>query len=87
MATVFLGANDSVDSVRCPTQHVPLEEYSQNMRDIIQYLMVGGWLRLNSTNIYYSTIAQILNMHNRCTQINLKQGLAVTYVTNEEDKK
>ncbi|XP_052805889.1 isoamyl acetate-hydrolyzing esterase 1 homolog isoform X2 [Mya arenaria] len=42
MVTVFLGANDSVDSVRCPKQHVPLEEFSQNMRDILQYLLDIG---------------------------------------------
>ncbi|KAH3703207.1 isoamyl acetate-hydrolyzing esterase 1 homolog [Dreissena polymorpha] len=45
MVTIFLGANDSVDSLICPKQHVPLEEYTQNMKDMIQYLMDIGMER------------------------------------------
>ncbi|KAL4229114.1 isoamyl acetate-hydrolyzing esterase [Mactra antiquata] len=42
MVTIFLGANDSVDSVLCPNQHVPLNEFKKNMIDMVQYLMDIG---------------------------------------------
>lgn len=42
MVTIFLGANDSVDSVLCPKQHVPLEEFKQNLKDMIEYLQNIG---------------------------------------------
>jgi lysophospholipase L1-like esterase len=42
LVTIFLGANDSVDSTLCSKQHVPLEEFKQNMKDMIQYLKVSN---------------------------------------------
>ena len=38
--TIFLGANDSVDSKLCPAQHVPLEEFRNNIKDMVEYLQV-----------------------------------------------
>ena len=40
LVTIFLGANDSVDSVICKKQHVPLDEYKQNLKDMVEYLQV-----------------------------------------------
>ena len=37
--TIFLGANDSNDE-RNVKQHVPLTEYTNNMRTIVEYAMV-----------------------------------------------
>lgn len=45
MITIFLGTNDSVDSTICHKQHVPLEEFKQNMTDMIQYLQDIGIAR------------------------------------------
>ena len=38
--TIFLGANDSVDSELCAGQHVPLKEFRQNIADMVEYLQV-----------------------------------------------
>lgn len=38
LVTILLGANDSVDSVKCTKQHVPLEEFKQNLLDMVGYL-------------------------------------------------
>ena len=40
LVTIFLGANDSVDSEICKKQHVPLEEYKRNLLDMVEYLQV-----------------------------------------------
>ncbi|KAL3837171.1 hypothetical protein ACJMK2_022547 [Sinanodonta woodiana] len=40
--TIFLGANDSVDKSLNPMQHVPLEEYKQNLIDMVDYLQSIG---------------------------------------------
>ena len=39
--TIFLGANDSNVKELNPVQHVPLEEYKQNLVDMVEYLMVS----------------------------------------------
>jgi len=39
--TIFLGANDSNDE-RNVKQHVPLQEYTNNMRSIVEYVMSIG---------------------------------------------
>ncbi|EDL34022.1 RIKEN cDNA 4833421E05, isoform CRA_d [Mus musculus] len=36
--TIFFGANDSSLKDENPKQHVPLDEYSANLRDMVQYL-------------------------------------------------
>ncbi|XP_063771510.1 isoamyl acetate-hydrolyzing esterase 1 homolog [Pseudophryne corroboree] len=36
--TIFFGANDSSLKEENPQQHVPLEEYAENLRSMIQYL-------------------------------------------------
>lgn len=36
--TIFFGANDSSIKEENPQQHVPLEEYAENLRSMIQYL-------------------------------------------------
>lgn len=40
--TIFLGANDSVDSEICPKQHVPVPEFKQNLTDMVTYLLNIG---------------------------------------------
>lgn len=45
MVTIFLGANDSVDCALCPKQHVPLEEFKQNLKDLVKYLQEIGIAR------------------------------------------
>lgn len=40
--TVFLGANDSTEPDLNPRQHVPLEEYKENLKDIINFAMSQG---------------------------------------------
>lgn len=40
MVTILLGANDSVDATLCPKQHVPLEEFKENLKEIVQYFLV-----------------------------------------------
>lgn len=42
LVTILLGANDSVDSVICKKQHVPLVEYKQNLLDMVEYLQSVG---------------------------------------------
>ena len=38
--TIFLGANDSNNQLN-PKQTVPIDEYKQNMIDMVTYLLVG----------------------------------------------
>ena len=38
--TIFLGANDSNKLELNPRQHVPVEEYKQNLIDMVNYLNV-----------------------------------------------
>ncbi|XP_021058066.1 isoamyl acetate-hydrolyzing esterase 1 homolog isoform X1 [Mus pahari] len=38
VVTIFFGANDSSLKDENPKQHVPLDEYSVNLRDMVQYL-------------------------------------------------
>lgn len=40
LVTILLGANDSVDATLCPKQHVPLQEYKKNMKEMIQHFLV-----------------------------------------------
>ncbi|XP_041495335.1 isoamyl acetate-hydrolyzing esterase 1 homolog isoform X1 [Microtus oregoni] len=40
--TVFFGANDSSLQGENPKQHVPLDEYRANLRDMVQYLTSAG---------------------------------------------
>ncbi|XP_064598324.1 isoamyl acetate-hydrolyzing esterase 1 homolog [Liolophura sinensis] len=40
--TIFLGANDSNDSIINLRQHVPLEEFKQNLVEIVEYLQSIG---------------------------------------------
>ncbi|CAO2604928.1 Isoamyl acetate-hydrolyzing esterase 1 homolog [Lemmus lemmus] len=40
--TIFFGANDSSLKGENPKQHVPLEEYGANLRDMVQYLTSVG---------------------------------------------
>ncbi|KAF5903400.1 isoamyl acetate-hydrolyzing esterase 1, partial [Clarias magur] len=40
--TVFFGANDSSLEDKNPQQHVPCEEYSENLKDIVKYLASAG---------------------------------------------
>ncbi|XP_053489485.1 isoamyl acetate-hydrolyzing esterase 1 homolog isoform X2 [Ictalurus furcatus] len=40
--TVFFGANDSALEDKNPQQHVPREEYSENLKDIVKYLASAG---------------------------------------------
>ncbi|XP_077147527.1 isoamyl acetate-hydrolyzing esterase 1 homolog isoform X1 [Ranitomeya variabilis] len=40
--TIFFGANDGSVKEENPQQHVPLEEYTENLRSMIQYLMSVG---------------------------------------------
>lgn len=40
--TVFFGANDCSLEDKNPQQHVPLQEYSQNLKDISQFLTSAG---------------------------------------------
>ncbi|TRY85963.1 hypothetical protein DNTS_015372 [Danionella cerebrum] len=40
--TVFFGANDCALEEKNPTQHVPLEEFSENLKDIVSYLRSAG---------------------------------------------
>lgn len=45
LVTLFLGANDSVLSDLGKAQHVPLEEFQQNMSDMVVYLQVKCTLK------------------------------------------
>ncbi len=47
--TIFLGANDSNKLELNPRQHVPVEEYKQNLVDMVNYLNV--WLHSHSTHL------------------------------------
>ncbi|XP_062862953.1 isoamyl acetate-hydrolyzing esterase 1 homolog isoform X2 [Trichomycterus rosablanca] len=40
--TVFFGANDSSLQDKNPQQHIPCEEYSENLKDIVKYLASSG---------------------------------------------
>ncbi|XP_063040210.1 isoamyl acetate-hydrolyzing esterase 1 homolog [Engraulis encrasicolus] len=40
--TVFFGANDCALEDQNPQQHIPLQEYSENMKEIAQYLVSAG---------------------------------------------
>ena len=56
LVTILLGANDSVDATLCPKQHVPLQEFKDNMKEIVQYFLV--WL-LISMNIYIRPLSSV----------------------------
>ncbi|XP_071103083.1 isoamyl acetate-hydrolyzing esterase 1 homolog [Haliotis cracherodii] len=40
--TIFLGANDSNDEVLNPRQHVPLEDYMEDLMEMVEYLQSIG---------------------------------------------
>ncbi|XP_027028440.1 isoamyl acetate-hydrolyzing esterase 1 homolog [Tachysurus fulvidraco] len=40
--TVFFGANDAALEDKNPQQHVPCEEYSENLKDMLNYLTSAG---------------------------------------------
>ncbi|XP_074656568.1 isoamyl acetate-hydrolyzing esterase 1 homolog [Tubulanus polymorphus] len=42
---IFLGANDSVDKLLKPSQHVPVDEFGDNLREMVEYLLSIGLRR------------------------------------------
>ena len=65
LVTIFLGANDSVDSVKCTKQHVPLEEYTQNLLDMVEYLQVKTCLtHYENTPMQYTENFLVVKMKN-----------------------
>lgn len=56
--TVFFGANDACLPDRCSGfQHVPLDEYKQNLRSIVSFLKVPSFFlfRISAQSPCYST--------------------------------
>lgn len=46
--TIFLGANDSNSFELNQRQHVPLDEYEQNLKDMIDFAMVSFFIAILS---------------------------------------
>ncbi|XP_052475883.1 isoamyl acetate-hydrolyzing esterase 1 homolog [Carassius gibelio] len=40
--TVFFGANDCALEDKNPLQHVPLQEFTENLKDVLKYLVTIG---------------------------------------------
>ncbi|KAK4399197.1 GDSL esterase/lipase [Sesamum angolense] len=61
--TVFFGANDAAVPDRCSGfQHVPLDEYKQNLHDIVAFLKRTGNLRSDGSSQPYSKDPYINNL-------------------------
>lgn len=58
--TVFFGANDACLPDRCSAfQHVPLDEYKQNLRSIVSFLKVPSFFFFFQN---FSSISMLFNM-------------------------
>lgn len=45
--TIFLGANDSNDAELNPSQNVPIEEYKDNLKKLVEICMVGETFKIS----------------------------------------
>ena len=60
--TILLGTNDAVSKKKRPMVHVPVPEYQENMKGIIQYLQVFmQYLQvyMQYLQVYYTVLAGI----------------------------
>ena len=57
--TIFLGANDSNNELNSK-QMVPIDEYKQNMIEMVKYLLVSCFVRLNAKCILFKLIEYFL---------------------------